>query len=171
MKIRTVVPAGSDTDHIREAMSLSPDPYLDLFELSLPAVSEGTKVYLSPRGRVVWAGKTFEGISCELTGANSNTTGEAVRPKFQVLNLAGLFSLYVAQRKLDNATLRRYRVLSQHLLNDQDVSLQYYWKVGKILNLTRSSVTLELRAFFDGPKFLLPIRQYFPPDFTHVDLG
>ena len=119
MKIRTVVPAGSDTDHIREAMSLSPDPYLDLFELSLPAVSEGTKVYLSPRGRVVWAGKTFEGISCELTGANSNTTGEAVRPKFQVLNLAGLFSLYVAQRKLDNATLRRYRVLSQHLLNDQ----------------------------------------------------
>ncbi len=170
MSILNAVPTG-DSTQVKEAHSLNPEPYIELYELSLPAVSEGFKIFLSPRQEIQWQGKTWEQFACELTGMNTNSGGELVRPKFQVMNPASIFSLYVAQGKLDNATLRKYRVLAQHITDNLDISLQYYWKVGKVLNLNRNAITLELRAFYDGQKFQLPIRKYFPPDFTHVSLG
>lgn len=165
-------PEGADqAPHVTTAHTLNPEPYVDLFEIWLPDVGETAFVYLSSREEVQWDGKTWEALSCELTGTTTNTTGQAVRPSFQVLNPEGLYSLYVAQGGLDNATVTRYRVLRTHLDQGIVTALKYSWAVGRVTNLTKVAVTLELRAFYDGHKFRLPVREYIPPEFTHVSLG
>lgn len=161
----------SHTPFIEEALKLNPEGYVELIEIYLPAVAEDYYLRFTNQADIEWNNATWEGLGIQITGINVAGVGEINRPTLQVMNPAGIFSAYIAQGKLNRGTVTRYRVMVRHIRSGEAISLRQIWKIGRTISLNRDTVSLELKSFTDGHAFMIPARQFFPPEFTHVKLG
>lgn len=164
--------SGAAPLHAQEAMKLDVDGYVHLFSIVMTPPGEAV-VTLSfcPTKTVTWQGYTFESFGVSLTDYKRESSAEASRPKFTVFNPEGVFSRYVHAGWMDNAQIIRYRVLKQHLDGNINSFLKNTWRVGKVLNLSRSAAVFELRELLDGQFFVLPGRAFYPPEFPSVSVG
>lgn len=155
---------------IADAFSLTPDALVFLFKIQLNAAYGGTIICLTGQKEVTWQGMTFESVGVTLTEDGVSTSGEWRRPKFSVVNPDGVFSAFIAQGKMNGATVTRYAVNKADL--DADVARYSVniWRHSKTLAMTKPMVTFELRSPLDGPMFYLPARAFYPPEYPHVSL-
>lgn len=127
-------------------------------------------MYISPHNDYEWLGNTWNFIPCKLTETQQSASGEMSRPKFNMVNPEGMFSIWVETGKADGALVTRYRVL----LSDLEAGVAAYaknmWVLSKIVSLTKDLLVAELRSTVDGANFSLPARSFYPPDFPTVSL-
>jgi len=156
--------------HRAEAVSLRPEPYVELFRLTLDRQSN-LVLCLTNHPTIQWNGITWENFPLVFSGFGTQTTGEQTRPKFQVANPNGLFSRYVADNVLKQAILERFMVLRDDLTDGRVEYLRNKWVVNRVVNLNRESIAFELRSVLDGVRYTLPARQYIAPDFPITSLS
>lgn len=155
-------------DSIQESLhELNPTSLVTLYEIHL---SDGTSFHLSPARDVLWLGVQYDEIPCHLTEIQNDADGKLSRPKFSFANPGGMFSSAIAQGLLDNAVLYRKRVSTYDLENNLDFSLKERYQVAKVMSVSNSIAVVELRGVLDAPRFKLPARSYYPPEFPHVKL-
>jgi phage-related protein len=160
-----------------EAQLLESEGYITLLELTLlsPAVMAGNggsqlTLRFSSLNAVTWQTDMYEAIPFSITGVGANSSGEVIRPKLSLPNAAGAFSTYAHQGWLDNASVIRRIIRKADLDNDINSFMQKQWRISKIVNLSKNTITAELRSVFDGHNFKMPPRSYFPPEFPSVSL-
>lgn len=157
--------------HIQESMKLTAEGYRDLFAITMTPPGEAVVlITITPQKAVTWQGKTWEDWPCTLQGYSQDSSGQANRPNFSVSNPSGLFSSYAHKGWLDNAEVVRYRVLRSDLEGNVNSFLKNTWRVGKILALSPSVISMELRGALDWHTIIMPPRAYFPPEFQMVSL-
>lgn len=154
-------------EHVTDSQQLVADAYVDLFHI---ITTDGSHIYLKANNDATWQGDTYEGIGIRLTGVGQSADEEASRPQLQVANPMGIFSAFVVQKRLDNATVIRYRVLKTHLDSNANIFRQQSWRVTRVVNMDDTSLTVEMRGQLDGPNFVAPARMYMPPNFPTVSL-
>lgn len=159
-------------NYVKEAMELDAQAVISLFQLDMtpPAPNPPVTLRLNDKRDIMWQGVIWEGYSVNLTGELIDSSGEVGRPKFSLANLDGLFSTYVHQRWLDNAVVTRYRVLREDIDADINSYVRNTWRVSKVLTLSKTLVTMELRGVLDSQFFTIPARRFQPPEFPHVSL-
>ncbi len=160
-----MLPAPSS--HLQDAQKLSPDGVVNLFEISL---KNGTVLYLKDGDAVTYQGMNFESIAIHVTGLGRTASEENYRPKLAIANPEGIFSLYIQAGHLDNAEVKRYRVLRDDLDANNPVYMTSTWRVAKPVSVNKDMIVLELRTALDGANFVLPGRIFSPPDFPQVSL-
>lgn len=154
-------------NHLVDAEKLEADAYVQLFEIEL---TDGTKLHLKVDNTVTWQGQQWEGTAIQLRGVGTSADDVKNRPTMSIMNPDGLFSMFVAQGKLTNAKVTRYRVLRSDLEQDKNIYRKQSWRVRRIGSLNRISIQLELRDQLDGQFFLCPGRMFYPPEFPTVTL-
>lgn len=157
--------------HTQEALKLEADGYAHLYRIRMfpPGASE-VIVTIKPEKTVTWQGSTWEEWPVNLTDYRRESSGEVSRPKMTLANPEGIFSTYAHKKWLDNAEVKRYRVLGQHLTANVNSYLLNTWRVGKVATLNPTMIVLELRSVLDGQSFLLPGRAFYPPEFPTVSV-
>ena len=161
--MRIDIPAPiTDTQH-----DLAPDVIVKLYRLELPS---GPVFRLSPQIQVTWQTEVWDDVPCTLAEVEQDADGKMSRPKFTFANPGGLFTADIYNGLLDNAILTRYRILKANLDADQDFAITESFRVSRVLSLTNTVATVELRDVLDGHQFKLPARAYYPPEFPHVRL-
>lgn len=150
-----------------DAHLLHADGIVYLYELS-PAT--GGTIYLKADDSVVWQGHDYTGTAVQIDERQRNTDGTLSRPKLTLANPLAVFSPLVANGALDNALLVEKRVLRAHIDADVGTFQSRSWRIRRVIALNRVNMSFELRDSLDGPKFLLPARQFMPPDFPTVRL-
>lgn len=150
-----------------DALKLDADAYVELFEVTL---RPSGKIYLKANNTATWQGKTWEGIAIKMTGVGQSADEKVNRPKLQVVNPHGVFKSMVQQRRLDRATVSRYRVLKPHFLADVNLFRRQTWFISRVAAMDSQIIGLELRDTTDGPNFILPARRYEPPEFPVVSV-
>jgi len=164
----------SDTnynDHIEQALSLDADGYATLLQFRMIVPNQpDTILYLTPQKSVNWQGVLWQNWAFNITGYKMDSSEEASRPQLSVVNPDGVFSAYIHQGMTDNAEVTRYRVLGEHLNANINSFVKNVWRVAKTVSLTKQLAVLELRGCLDGQMFMLPARQYIPPEFDMVSL-
>lgn len=154
--------------HLQEAVKLEADAYVDLFEIAL---KPSGFAYIKADDTVSWRGNTYEGLPVKMTQVSAQVDGSVSRPNLQIANPAGMFSIFVVQGYLNNAVVRRHRVLRTDLLANNNISLDQLWIVGRVTSLDKNQITLELRSYLDGPLAVVPNRTFCPPDFPQCSLS
>ena len=165
----------TDPKHRAEATSLRPEPYVELFKLTIDRAANFA-LYLTAHPTIRWdlvqgSELIWENYPLTFSGYNTQITGEQSRPKLQIANPNGIFSRYVANNGLKKPILERYMVLRDDLIGNQPRYLKNKWVVNRVLNLTRETISFELRSVLDGTRYTLPARQYMSPDFPATSLG
>jgi phage-related protein len=152
----------------------------DAFELESRGIREFYKIefaseddatmYITPHNQYDWLDHTWETLPCKLSENSQNSTGEQSRPKFTVLNPAGIFSTWIESGKTDGAIITRYRALLSDLEAGVNAYTKNIWVLSKVVNLNKDVAVFELRSTIDGVNFSLPARSFYPPDFPTVSL-
>ena len=153
--------------HKIENEKLVADGCVDLFQVVL---KNNTNLYLKNNNTVNWQGKSWQGIPLSFEGYSSSSTEELSRPSLSIANPNGAFSTYIRDGLLNRAVLYRYRVLYKDILEDNNVYQKQTWIVWSTPSLTNKYIQFELRTTLDGPNFVVPARQYLPPEFPCVKL-
>lgn len=160
---------GLPTEQIEDANKISADGRVFLYEMEMAGTAALIRVRNGPQ--VTWNSMTFEELGVTVTGKGQSAGEEVFRPKMQVANPEGIFSSYIASGELERSLVREWTVLRTHLDANQPIYSMRLWTVGKILNLNKNLLVMELREIGDGPNFILPGRIFMPPDFSQVSLG
>ena len=163
--------ATSDIKHQEEATRLTPEPYVELFKFTPDYLQPNVFIAFTNHPTITWQGITYENFPHQFSGYNIQSTGEQSRPKLQVANPNGLFSSLIVNGTLRQAQVLRYLVLRSDLLADENRYLRNKWLLAKTVNLTKDSVSFELRSVLDGVRYTLPARQYISPDFPVTSMG
>lgn len=155
--------------HAEEALKLTADAEVDLFELNIPQTSAVFR--FKNNDTVEWQGHVWEGIACQMGGESYSADGQEARPTISVVNPEGIFNEPVMDKLLYRAVLTRKRVLRQHLDANVNIFVQRMWFVERPKELISGQlVSLELRSMVEGPNFQIPARMYIPPEFPTVSL-
>lgn len=162
--------ANLPVEHVKDAFELTVEPQVDLIMIELNINGGGQIICITNNREYTWQGRKYEMIPNSIAGEGVSTQGEAKRPKFTVANPDGVFSAFIAQGKMDNATITRYRLNVQDVLNNINRVQINRWRVSKTMNMSRSMVTFELRSPLDGQFFLIPADAFYPPEYPHVSL-
>lgn len=157
-------------DHVADSFELNPKAQVDLLMIELNMDGGGQIICITNRKEFQWQGRRYEFLPFSLAGEGVSTQGEAKRPKLTVANPDGAFSSFVAQGKMDSATITRYRVSVEDIENNINRFQINRWRVCKTVSMTKSMVTFELRAPLDGQFFLIPADAFYPPEYPHVSL-
>lgn len=163
------MPGALPTTHVADALKLSAEGRIHLYELS--PLSGGT-IYFKNDNDVTWQGTLYEGIPCALTGEEHNTEGSPT-PKLQIgqENLDLLpFKGLINDGNLDGATLVRKIVLLSDLLNNVNTFHRSTFRVKRPEHYSRTKISLVLAPWSSAQAQTVPFRQYLPPDFPWVDL-
>lgn len=163
--------ATSDIKHQEEATRLTPEPYVELFKFTPDYLQPNQFIAFTNHPTITWQGVMYENFPHQFSGYNIQSTGEQSRPKLQVANPNGLFSSLIVNGTLRQAQVLRYLVLRDDLLADENRYLRNKWLLAKTVNLTKDSVSFELRSVLDGVRYTLPARQYISPDFPVTSMG
>lgn len=153
--------------HIVQALQLNADGYVYLFKITL---NSGGTIYLVADQTVTWNGEIWQGVAIKQSGVGSYGDDQVSRPKLQVQNIDGAFTVFVSEGAFDLATVTRYRVLYQDILENNPVYLSQMWQVSRIASVTKTAIGLELQDMTDIPHFLIPARTFSPPDFPVVTI-
>ncbi|AJD82916.1 minor tail protein L [Achromobacter phage JWF] len=156
--------------HVKDAFELTPESQVDLIMIELNLNGGGQIICITSRQEFTWQGRKYEFLPNAIAGEGVSTQGEAKRPKFTVANPDGAFSAFVAQGKMDGATITRYRVSLADITNNINRFQMNRWRVSKVASMTKSMLTFELRSPLDGQFFLLPAEAFYPPEYPHVSL-
>jgi lambda family phage minor tail protein L len=157
------------TTHLVDSQKLSGDAYLELFEVTL---NNASKLYLCNSKPRTWKGQAYEFIPIKLDSVQRSADSEMSRPKAVLANPDGIFSAAVSAGTLDNAVIKRFRLLEEDLLANPNTDNYRYqtWRVRRVMTLSRDGIQLELRDHIDGQFFQVPGRMYIPPEFKQVRL-
>lgn len=156
--------------HVHDAYQLESRGYREFFKLEF-ADAAGSIMYISPKDQVDWLGQTWQFLGCNLTGVGKNSNGEQARPKFTIVNPQGLFSLWVEKGVVEGSLLTKYKVFLPDFESGVAAYEKNTWTISKIVSLDKNLIVTELRSLIDGQNYMLPARQFYPPDFPHVSLG
>ena len=155
--------------HIAEAMKLTADAEIDLYELS--PISGGT-IYFKADNEMVWQGHTYEGLPCSLTGEDQSLE-KTPTPRLMIgqedVDLLP-FKALIFDKHLDGAVLVRKRVLLSNLLANANVKQTSTWRIKRVQEYSRTKITLLLASFSAAQAQTVPFRQFLPPDFPWVDV-
>ncbi len=153
-------------------MKLEAEGIVTLYRIDLrPPGSSVFSLYICPTKAVVWQSANWlNDTPCLVTDTGMFSSGETVRPKFSIVNPEGIFTRYVHQKAVDNAVIRRYRVLRSDVENNVNAYELAQWRVSKVINLDRDLVVCELRSSLDGPLFRIPVDTYRPPKYPTVSV-
>jgi phage-related protein len=154
-------------NHVVDAMSIESDGYVSLFKVQL--VPSGFIAFTNSQ-QVTWQSIEYDGVPCQISGIGSYASEQTSRPRMDVANPDGAYSILVAQGALEGAQLTRYRVLRDDLINDRNVFVKQSWKIVRIATLTKQRLSLELRELGDGPNFVVPAQTFSPPKFPVVSV-
>ena len=162
------------SNHVDEALKLTADGLVHLYELALRNVPEGGQPVVrfrdGPMGTsTTWGGNTYEHLACKMSGSTRSSEGERSRPTLQVMNPVGVFNDAAFKGRFDGAFLTKYIVLRRHIEQSIRVADTEMWFVGRVKDLVAGqSISFELRSLSDGPEQLVPARMYIPPNFPLV---
>lgn len=153
--------------HREENEKLVADGYVQLFEIKL---RNGTYLNIKNNNSVYWQERTWMGIPLSFTGWETASSDSLSRPTMNIANPDGAFSTLIRDGLLIRATITRYLVLYDDVLNDKNVYQSKTWVVWNNPSLSNFSVSLELRNPMDGVNFNIPARMFIPPEFPSVSL-
>ena len=153
--------------HVTDALSLEADGYVHLFKLLL--YPTGIIAFTGGQG-ITWQGVEFEQVACKLSGLGSHASEQVSRPKLDIQNPDGAYSKVVSQGSLNGARIQRFRVLRSDALADNNIYVSNTWRIGRVTNLTRVRLSLELRELGDGPNYVVPALTFSAPEFPSVTL-
>jgi len=170
-KIQLVACVGSPApvQHIADSKKLEADAYVELFDIILS--DNVTRILLKQNSNVTWQGQTYEGTGIQIEGVARYADDQLSRPKLTIFNPQGVFSYLIDQGHLENAIVKRTRVLKEHIDADLPVYRVEQWRVARVANVKKGFIGLELRGMLDGQNFLTPGRMFIPPDFPTVSLN
>jgi phage-related protein len=154
--------------HVEEAMKLSADGYVDLWEMQLHG--SATVVRFWNGATKTWQGQSYEQLACQMVGDSLSADGKLSRPTLNVVNPAKILGSFAAQGLFDLAVVTRKRLLQADFQNNVNAFQPNIWIVGRVVAVTAQVLTLELRQTTDMPIWLTPRRTYQPPDFPFVTL-
>lgn len=166
-----MLPVTSNPTHMAEATSLTPEPYVELFKFIPNFNTPDQFMAFTNHPIITWQGISYENFPHDFNGYNIQSTGEQSRPKLQIANPNSVFSSLILSGSLRQAQLIRYLVLRKDLLEDNNIFLRNKWLVSKVMNITRDTVSFELRSVLDGVRYNLPARQYISPEFPATSMG
>jgi phage-related protein len=156
-------------EHIQESQTLTADALVDLFEIHLR--NSSVVIRLKNENTVTWRDKTYEGCSIRLSGDTRSADAEEQRGKLQIMNPLGMFNSFAFDGTLDMATVKRKRVLKNHLEGNVNLFQQRMWYISRVTEvITNQSISVELRNMTQGPIFMIPARVFMPPEFPTVSL-
>lgn len=153
--------------HRQNNEKLVADGYVELFEIVL---RNGDTIRLKENNTVQWQDKTWTGVPLSFEGYSSAAGDKLSRPVMTVVNPEGYFSTIVRDGHLLKATVTRYSVLYDDIVNNRNVFHKKVWIAWNIPQLTRDMIQVELRNPMDGVNFDVPARMYIPPEFPSVTL-
>jgi len=157
-------------NHVADAFELTVQAQVDLLMIELNMNGGGQIICITNNKEYTWQGRKYEMIPFSLAGEGVSTQGEAKRPKLTVANPDGAFSAFIAQGKMDGATITRYRMTVADVESNINRFQRNVWRVSKVMSMNKSLVTFELRAPLDGQFFLIPADAFYPPEYPHVSL-
>jgi phage-related protein len=157
------------SSHISESLKLEPDGIVFLYEIRMR--NNGGIVRLKDSETRTWQGLLWESCPIQITGDDQTAEGSDTRPKLTVVNPYGLFTPFVMNGVLEYAIVIRKAVLHSNLIADVNIYEQRMWRVRRVVQLIGGqSITVELMNMSEGPAFMIPVRQFIPPDFPTVTL-
>lgn len=156
--------------HELENEKLVVDGYVDLFEFVLSVDGEVSYLRIKNNNSVEWNGFHWEGVPLMFDGYENSSLTAPKRPQFAVANPNGVFSSYIRDGYLVNATLNRYRVLYTNIIENKPIYQKQKWKVWAPVSFDDKQISLELRTPMDGFNSSIPARVYKPPEFPVVSL-
>lgn len=158
-------------EHIDEAKKLTQDSLVNLFEIRLHGTS--TILRIKDFEPLRWQGVYWNGnIPISLKGATRSADTAEVRPTLSIMDIHKLFAASVFDGSIDYSVVVRKRVLYQNLLDDVNIYEQRMWYIARCTQMIAGqAMTFELRNMTEGPAFMIPVRQFNPPEFPLVSLG
>jgi phage-related protein len=161
--------SNAPVSHKQEAQKLTADAEIDLFTVTLKNLDVVFR--FKNDNDVTWLGKKFEGMASRMTGDTQSADGEESRPTLQIMNPLGIFNAAAVKGQLDQAVVRRQRVLQKHVTNNTNIFTQRMWRISRVRELiSGQSITFELRNMTEGANFQIPVRMFTPPEFPMVSL-
>jgi phage-related protein len=151
-----------------QAHSLNPDDLHTLLKIEIFPVdgSASVMMYLTDQQTLVFGGNTYESMGFQLIGAGLDAGGEKSRPRLQLPNPGGMFSVFTQNGDLETSRVDRYFVHPSDL--STATGMKSMWYVSRVESVSSALVVLELAALSDGPKVKLPARTYMYPEFRSV---
>lgn len=145
---------------------LTPEAFVTMFDIAL---SDNSTIFrVTPKGSHTYNGEVYEELPCSLTSVGQRADGEAKRPRFTMVNPAGLFTAAVDQRLLEGGYVTRHRSLVSEVALGIGVSKKF--RIARVANVNKTTITLELRSALDSGNFKFPSRSFMPPEFPYVRL-
>lgn len=155
--------------HLEDALKLTGDGIVYLFEISIP--SKNIVFRFKNNDTVTWRGQVYEGIPCQLTGDGQSADEQESRPTLRVYNPVGIFNEPALDGSLYRTIVTRKRVLRQHIDANVNIFSQRMWFVERPKELVSGQyIALDLRAMTEGPNYQIPVRRYMPPEFPLVSI-
>ena len=155
--------------HLQDAQKLTADGYVHLYEIVLRN-NQGT-VFLSDSGLITWQGQTYDSAPITMTGEKETSTEEVARPILTVYNPENVLASFIVTRVLEKSIVKRKQVLRANIDGNNNIFDQRTWFIGRVTSFLRGQLTVELRNLTDGPNFMMPRRQYLPPEFPVVSVS
>lgn len=155
--------------HIADAQLLEADGYVHLWRIQLR--NNAGNVYLTDGRTIVFQGITYNATAIKLGPIKQSSEDEVSRPTLTIANPENIYASFIAQDILEKSLVIRKRILRTNLEANANIFEQRTWYIGRVTSYLRGTVTVELRNLLDGPTFMIPARQYLPPDFPVVSLG
>jgi len=154
----------------QQAHSLTPNELIPLLRVEIFPVNNSPAIflYLSEKVNVVFGGKTYTPTAYSLVGAGVDSGGEKSRPRLQLANPNGMFSVYAQNGDLEMARVDRFWVHPSDL--NTSVATKNSWYVRRIEVVNSTMIIFELAALTDGPMVKIPYREFTYPEFRSVRL-
>lgn len=109
---------------VSELQSIAPSAVIELYELQLSTVIQGTNTIYrfhagvnatGTNGNVVWAGNTYQAFPIEAEGFEYSGNGQLPRPKIRVSNILGTITAILLSTPLEGAKVTRIRTMARYL--------------------------------------------------------
>jgi lambda family phage minor tail protein L len=153
--------------HVEESLKLTADALVDVFELHIK--NSETVIMFTNHPDITWRGNDYDQVGCSLSGSSRSSDAEESRPTLTIQDLGGVFTPFIKAKTLDYATLVRKRVLRKHLEANLAISQTRMWLISRPKEwVPGEAISFELRNMTEGANFMIPVRQYYPPEFPFV---
>lgn len=157
--------------HVADSHALVADGRVDLFELT-PAGGTGVFRFKQDNDQS-WLGNPYTGLPLSLTGEKKTSDSGLSMPKLTIgqpdVDISAFKGL-IYDGSIDNATIVRYIVLLDNLINNRNIREIFIYRVKRVEEYGRSKVTLALATLSDSLGFSMPYRQFLPPAFPSVQM-
>lgn len=153
-----------------QAHSLTPDDLHTLVKMEIFPVDNSPSImlYFTDKQELQFGSNHYESFGFQLIGGGLDAGGEKSRPRLQMPNPNGMFSIFTQNGDLEMARVDRFFVHPNDLATA--VGIKSSWYVSRVESVNKSMVILELAALTDGPKVRVPNRTFMYPEFRSVRL-